>query len=163
MKRLRFSLRTLFAVVTVLGILCAFVLKVGQARHQKNIVDQIRQMGGGVDYECDVNGEPGALKKWLIDTCGKDFCSDVRRVWARTGFDDSKLDRLIPLLKELPTVQTLDLGFTDITDREVNKLTPLQWLPLISFLGTDINKGAVEELRVAMPRTRIARTLFDVR
>src|SRR5262245_36119166 len=112
----RFSLKTLFALVTVLGILCGwFAINIGEARHQKRIVEQIQEMHLSVDY--DRGGKPDVLQEWLVRIFGIDFCFDVG--WVRTNkqrLDDSQLERLIPLLKELPKLQYLHLGYSDISD-----------------------------------------------
>ena len=156
MKRLRFSLKTLFALVTVLGIVCGwFAIKIGEARHQKKVVDEIRAMGAMVTYDWDVRSA-SVLGQSLIDILGIDFCSNVVEVSvSRVKFDVSRLEELIPWLRELPRLEDLDLAFTNISDEQLKELVPLQGLKHISFVGTHVRGSqAFKDLQGAMPNTR---------
>ena len=158
MKRLRFGLKTLFALVTVLGILCGwFVFKVNEAGHQKRVVEEIRRMGSVVEYECDLEEPPRGLAKWRIDTFGKDFCCYAVEVKAGhpVFFDDLKLDRLIPLLKQLPKLEHLNLAFTDISNEHLKELTSLHSLKTLDLDFTKATKDTVDELQAALPTTTI--------
>jgi hypothetical protein len=159
MKRLRFSLKTLFALVTVLGIVCGwFAFKLSEARHQKRIVAQIRDMHVSVDYDWDSGRPLNNLEQNLIEVFGIDSCSNVNRVVPKgmqIAFDDARLEQLIPLLKQLPKLKQLNLGVTNISDAHLRELSQLQSLQSITLTGTRVTDQAVKELKVAMPQTVI--------
>jgi hypothetical protein len=151
MKLPRFSLKTLFGIVTILAIACGwFVFKLNKARHQREIVKQVRDLkvyaGADVPFESPT---------WLNDIRGKDWASNVNRL-DTIGLDDQELEQLIPLLRELPNVIRLNLVNTDITDKHLKGLMEFQSLKLIYFDGPHkVTHEAVEELRAAMPHTVI--------
>jgi len=155
MKWPQFSLRTLFVLVTILGIVCGwFAFKVNEARHQKRVVEQIWDMGATVSYVCDLVPSHG-LEKWMIAKFGKDFLSNAWKVSATRTFDDSQFERLIPLLKELPALEELNLSLSQISDKHLKELVHLHSLKALHLDFTLVTKDAVEELRSEMPKTTI--------
>ena len=67
----QFSLGTMFVVVTVLCVLCAWLaVKVNRAHRQRDAVDAIRRLGGYAAYE-------PAGPSWLRELLGDDFFAHV--------------------------------------------------------------------------------------
>ena len=132
----RFSLKTLFAVVTILALPCAwFAFELNKARHIRAVVAEIRKLGVGAYGPKD-----GVITK----------------LSAKRNFNDSELELLLPLLKEFPNVQTLDLSETAITNKHWKELSQFQSLTFINLIGAyKLTNEAIDELKTAMPHTRI--------
>ena len=129
---LQFSLRTLLLLVLVLGGLLAW--KVNMAKKQKASVAWVREIGGSVlyDYEVDENGNAYNNPKppappWLIDQLGIDFFDEVVSV----NLTNRKLRDLTPL-QGLKSVQWLRLAYTELSD-----LSPLAGLTDMRNLDLD--------------------------
>jgi len=120
-RRFRFSLRTLLALVVLLGVGLGWVVQ--QAERQRKAVEAIRKAGGIVryDYEMDEGGnaEP-PVPTWLMRLVGDDYFADVAAVGyvRREGIDDVLLEHI----KGLTELEFLLLHETDITDEDLNEL-----------------------------------------
>ena len=150
----QFRLRTLMVFVTLCAVACSwFAVKLQQARRQREAVEAIREAGGHVtyDYEIDADGSriqspepPGPA--WLRKTLGVDFFSDVRCVYFYalwSGFGDDGMEHL----KELPSLQELYLSHTQVGDaglEHLKGLTSLKWLRLSN---TKVSNAGLEHLR----------------
>jgi hypothetical protein len=103
---LRFSLRTLLAIVTALGLLLGVL--VHRANRQRRAVEAIRALGGTVRYDYEVGGLAEApLPDWLCRTVGLDFFCDVTRV---DFFDPTGLTRDEDLLRQFKPISDSDLA-----------------------------------------------------
>ncbi len=136
-SHLQVSLRTLLLLVLVLGGLLAW--KVNKTKKQEASVVWVREMGGSVlyDYEVDENGtahknpKPPA-PRWLIDQLGIDFFDEVVSV----NLFNTEVGDLTPL-QGLKSVQFLRLTNTDLSD-----LSPLARLTDMRSLyldGTEVS------------------------
>lgn len=136
MKLPRFSLKTLFALVTILALPCAwFAFELNKARHTRAVVAEIRKLYVGASGPKD-----GVITK----------------LSAKRNFNDSEFEQLLPLLKELPTVQILDLSETAITTKHWKELSQFQSLTVINLIGAyRLTNKDIQELETAMPHTRI--------
>ena len=82
---LKVSLRTLLLAITVLCAWLGFI--VNRANKQKQAVAWVRENGGRVVYDFDLNGPRGPIDdaepkdpKWLYQWIGIDYFADVRSV-----------------------------------------------------------------------------------
>ena len=117
---LRFSLRTLLVVITVLCVWLGF--KVNAARRQKEAVDAILKAGGTVFYDfqrpANVVGVPVATEppgaRWLRRLLGDEYFEDVIGV----GFSGVKKPTIDVLqqLSRLPKLETVNLSDTQVDD-----------------------------------------------
>jgi len=135
--RLQISLRTLLLLVLGLGGLLAW--KVNNARKQEASVAWVREMGGNVlyDHEVDENGTARNNPKppappWLIDQLGIDFFDEVVSV----NLTNTKVRDLKPL-QRLRSVQWLRLAYTDISD--LSPLAELTHLRNLDLDGTEVS------------------------
>jgi len=155
--KVRFSLKTLFAIVTVLAILCGwFAFKMGEARHQRRIVDQLQELHVGVIYYDPPSPRPMSFwERRCVQLLGPDFCFNVTQVNTASTLDDSRLEQLIPLLKELPKLEFLNLNYANVTDTHLKELVSVKSLKRIRFFKTKVTDQGIEDLKAAMPHTAI--------
>jgi hypothetical protein len=156
---LRFSLRTLLMVVTILGIWLG--LRVNASRRQSQAVAELLNMGCDVkyDFEATSNGESivGAVSpvpKWIISRTGPDLFHDISYVNLQYGDSDGRpvASRCTDLAYALDQVSLLPrprhLVLTDQGDDEalalVGKLTSLE---LLAIWGNDtITDAGIQKL-----------------
>lgn len=140
---LRFSLRTMLVVVTVLCALLGW--KVHQVNKQKRAVAWVEEMGGSFryDYEYDEGGfpifsftieRPGP--SWLREIVGLDYFATV--VGVRLFGPDCRVRDLSPL-EDLRKLRHLTLA-----DSQVSDLSPLEHLNALESL--DISGTRVTDL-----------------
>jgi hypothetical protein len=149
---LRFSLRTLLIVVTLLGIWLG--VKVDQARRQKRAVDTLRMLGAGVRYEhqrlpdgrFDDRIELD-VPAWARNLCGDDFFQTVRGVylWRRVSITDEELE----CLDDLPYLEVLHIDGLPITDAGLAHIPHPHRLTQLATDGTNIGDGFLHRLRSA--------------
>lgn len=162
-RLISFSLRTTLVAVTVFGVW--FGLHFRSVKRQQTSVEAIRQLGGEVwyDYEVEVFDCVGpkpesAVPEWLLRTFGRDHFHDVVEVspimsyeaWSSGGRPEILLSRLdeLPRLERLGVVQPV----TDRHLRQISELTQLRtlWLADAREITTDglRHLGKLSDLRV---------------
>jgi len=110
--RFRFSLRTLFAIVTLLAIYIGFQAR--RAQDQRRIVEQIEKIGGTVEYDYQYGGYREPLMeaeipgpKWLRTWIGDDYFIHVVEVQFARDVKDVIPLPLLQELRKLPHLETL--------------------------------------------------------
>jgi len=162
----RYSLRTMFVVVTVFCVWLTII--VNRARDQKWAVDAVLELGGEVIYEHQwgVSGPPGP--EWLRRFIGDEYFFSVYRVdLDNTKADDTTLasikrftdlehltlrdnqitDAGLEHLKGLTNLYGLDLSNTKITDAGLMHLKGLTNLQLLSLDNTKITNDWLVHLK----------------
>jgi len=130
----RYSLRTLFVVVTVFCVWVGITAK--RARDQKYAVETIREMGGWVFYEHQLDDRPMTITingklydrggiparpgpAWLRQIIGDEYFTTVNLVGMRgPQFNDASLE----VVKLLTDLKRLALYDTKITNEGLKKL-----------------------------------------
>ncbi len=171
----RFSLRTFLVVVTVLAVWIGWY--VNRAEKQRRAVKWVKENGGEVRYDFQLNGpepipEPGL--GWFRDLIGIDYFADVLLVKL---VSDEVID-LTPL-RGLPKLTHLGLTGTQVSDltplsglvnlenlwlygKQVSDLTPLSGLVNLEYLdiqGTQVSVEDAERLQDALPNC----VIYEVR
>ena len=151
--KLRFTLRTLFIVLTISAMWLGY--HTNDARRQRIAVEAIEAAGGRVRYDYQrtlanaKNGEaelPGP--SWLRSVLGDDFFRHVVKVdWnGKKAFGAEELRHL----RSLPRLDTLNLNFSGVNDSdlaEISKLPQLKKLHLEKCSGvTDAGLAHVSRL-----------------
>ena len=137
---IRFSLRTLLLLVTVLAIWLG--LQVQRAQNQRSAVRMIQQLGGSVEYDYQYRGnlfvddaQPSA-PKWLRKWIGDDFFVNVVVVHlSNTTADNSDLKSL----SHLKLLKRLYLAETSVTGQGLELLARCNQLEALNLSGTRVN------------------------
>ena len=90
-----------------------------------------------------------------VQLFGPEFCFNVTQVNTASTLDDSRLEQLIPLLKELPKLKFLNLNYANVSDKHLKELASVHSLKRIRFFKTHVSDQGIEELKAAMPQTTI--------
>lgn len=156
---LRFTLRTMLVVVTVLCGLLAW--NVQRARTQRQVVAWVHEKGGSVCYEYEFQSRISdphvplakrSLTKWLCRWLGADFCSSVYAVdLHETEVTDADLERLAALMQ----LRTLDLGFTPMKGPGLASLKRLSRLEYLSLYGCRHLEASFIEPLTQLPGLRL--------
>jgi hypothetical protein len=147
----RFSLRTLFVLVTVAAVWLGLTMK--RIRDQERAVARILELGGdvGYDYQWDYkyrprfetwsinsNSQPPG-PQWLRRLFGPQWNVDVLTVGIYRSTAVPATDRDLELLRNLPHVRAMDMNGSEvITDaglRHVGRLTNLTDLRILECAG----------------------------
>jgi hypothetical protein len=166
----QFSLRTLLVFMTLCAVACSWLaVKVQQAKRQREAVDAIQKLGGGVIYDYDVYGKPKPQPPpWLRYLLGDDFFANIGGVSFRnTQVTDAELEMLkgltqvhqlyvnspqvtdagLETLKGLTQLQGLCLNNTQVTDAGLETLKGLTQLQLLWLNNTRVTDAGLEELK----------------
>ncbi|WP_218933035.1 leucine-rich repeat domain-containing protein [Roseimaritima multifibrata] len=148
---LRFSMRSLLFVVTVVSVWLAVVSS--RARSQKQAIDRVKQLGGFVsyDYTLDTNmnwrkGPNLPAPVWLIDLTGEDY---VRTVWI-VNFDDKSdpSDDDLEVVERFDALKQLTLmNRKKITDEGLRHVSGLTELEVLALNGTNVSGEGLSHLR----------------
>jgi len=150
----RFSLRTMFIVITMLAVWLG--LHIHSARLQKQSVVATHEYGGSVRYDYQYpKGSYGRndidytatspVPRWLLDLVGVDFFHDVVEVDVRRPYGYSRQnlnadDGLLSRLRGFPELRRLELIHCGITDEGLRRL------PVIASLETlDLSYSSVTD------------------
>jgi hypothetical protein len=141
-----YSLRTLFVVVTVLGVSLGPAMY--HARQQKETVALIESLGGFVyyDYEEAPDGSFVARESpepaWLWNIIGKDICFNVVAVFNGVNTTDETLERV----SKLRYLHLLDVtSSVGVTDNGIKHLEGLTELDTLLLEGTSVTEQAAKE------------------
>jgi Leucine-rich repeat (LRR) protein len=144
--RFQYSLRTLLIFVSIVGVLCGWLgMFLQRVRHQRNVVVQIKTLGGEVIYDYQIAGmqagnfpasPPGPrIIRWIL---GDDVFAYVGAVYFKTPVNNKDL----PQLQELTHLKGVYLSSPGITDewlKIISEIPNLQWLSLL------VDKNITEE------------------
>lgn len=125
-RRIQFSLRTFFVLITALAVWLGLI--VVRIREQREAVRQVERIGGRVIYDWQ---QPGRLNRkpngpeWLRRVIGDDYFQTVEGVYGLGS--DADAVKAIPYLQQLPALKT------------------------ITFPYAAYSKGTLDELRAALP------------
>ena len=156
--RFQFSVRSLLMLTVAVALPSSWLAaEMKNAREQRIVVEAIRSIGGGVDYDFEYDAVRGPPEPhWLRQLLGQDFFSDVACVTMNGAPDAdaalrhvSRLTRLKELslrsvnlrdadlksIEGLTTLQTLDLSETRLTDRAIEHLRGLKQLRILILDG----------------------------
>jgi len=168
----QFSLRTLMIAVLVVGTgMATWIVPIKKrAERRKAVVDSIRQNGGRIvyDYEVDSSGNPinGAEPPgpaWLRRVLGDEFFATVIGATVTTSADMKNVWELstlrslgvftVPItdidlegIEELSQLKSLDLCFTNITDAGLKHLKSLSQLEDLKLSNTRVTGSGLKEL-----------------
>lgn len=115
----RFTLRTLLLVVTILCVWLA--IHTQRASWQRQLVQQIQKSWGEVEYVQKVQsslrpgGRPSHVPSWLLKSLGEDFFYDIKSVTTRDA-------GLLPKIAALSHLEELTISDHDLTDDELAAL-----------------------------------------
>jgi hypothetical protein len=157
MKRIRFSLRFLFvlltAVVFAVGlVLTPYVRMLSMANDQRRIANEIEAIGGSVGFsypflESDslwtslwiaLAGPHRIVKVSFIDFDGRDIADDG-----------------LVILRQASDAEALDLSNTNVNDASLNHLEGLSRLRVIDVRETDVTAIGIARLQKMLPDTKI--------
>lgn len=171
---LQFSLRTLVLSVLVLGVGFGWVTE--RVRRQRQAVSKIGSYGGQVtyDYQLDAFGKPRRDQfgnylhglqppgpQWLRELLGDDYFQSPVTIWLEidegVGFEDRELAALAESMESLPTLRTLSLRGSPITDEGLVHLRGLTQLRELNCMWTNVTDRGVDALQENLPRCHITR------
>jgi hypothetical protein len=141
-RRLRFSLKTLLIVVTLLALWLGYTAH--RARQQEQVVEAILDVGGRVTFAhqrgedhkdgartYDTRKEPNA-PSWLVTTIGADY---FRKVDSISLVNVPVTDEWLEQLGKLSSLDSLLLRNTNITGKGVARLHLLPKLEVLNVQG----------------------------
>jgi hypothetical protein len=146
MKRrwFRYSLRSFFLVVTLIGIFLGW--KINVARKQRDAVRAFQSYGATVryDYEFDIEGPKISDRKspnphWLVKYLGVDFFHDVVIVENRSGPPASDFRTILPHLAAFPRLRAITILAHPLKDDDLQFLASCKELSYILLAGNQIN------------------------
>ncbi len=160
----QFKLRTLLIAVPLLALpLSWFATRMEKARSQREAVEAIAKLGGGVRYDyhdgpCDPAEHP-PIPSLLLTLLGDDFFSDVVGVGF---FQDDVVDNDLTVLNTLRNLDFVELVEVPITDRGLHHLDGLHRLTYLNLKGSPITDVGLPQLtrlttlaRLDLTRTKI--------
>lgn len=146
-RRLRFSLRTLFLAVTCAAMFCAMALAIYQrGMRQRRAFERVYQLGGGATFEPNTSSSNAP-------SSNLEFC--FRNV-AMVNFSGQPInDEHIALVREFPRLKRLLLEGTTVDDQDLEQLQSLQHLEILILRDTPVSDAAVDRLRAKLPQCEI--------
>jgi hypothetical protein len=150
--RFQFSIRSLFALTIAVAIPCSWLaVEMKKAREQKEAVERITNMGGGVRYarKADAlgNGLPGSeppAPAWLQDLLGVDFFTEVVQAdFNSTGVTDAGLGPI----EGLPQLRWLFLGGTRVTDAGLERIRMSTRLEGVDLDYTQVTDSGLRHIK----------------
>jgi hypothetical protein len=156
---MRFRLRTLLIVISVLGIWLG--LQANRVNRQRRAVAALNAARAkfGYDYERDnaLNFIPNATPpapKWLRSVVGDDYFRRVTLVDFCFGYRDRQrrvfppiADADLQCLLLLPDIRILDIGHAEITDAGLANLRNLKQLRLLYLYHTKVSGSGLSHLQ----------------
>jgi hypothetical protein len=149
--RFQFRLQTLLAVLAVFLVWLGYYAE--RSHRQRRAVAAIEALGGHVSYGGDED-PAGGHSHWLEWRLGKDFISRVSAVFlAGRPIDDADLD----CLADLPSLETVNLANTSLTDAGLKRLHGLTLLRHVDVRFNQVSEEGVNSLRAALPNAKVLR------
>ncbi|MGO8753298.1 MAG: leucine-rich repeat domain-containing protein [Thermoguttaceae bacterium] len=141
----QFTLRSLFIVMFLACIGMSWVsVKMRQARKQKELVEEIKKLGGVAGHDDAVgNWILGVSPKWLRNLLGDDFFTTVDNVAYFTKVGDAGLKPLTGLTE----LRFLFLQNTKVTDAGLEHLKGLTRLVTLYVGETKVTDAGLEHLK----------------
>ena len=142
---MQFSLRTLLIVVTVFCIGFGWLgLKLKEGREQRNAIVAIRELGGRIGYEHEVDRSNPPGPEWLRQLIGDEYFFSVGAVQL-TG---SKVnDTSLSIIERFTDLKWLTLIGTKVTDAGLEHLKGLTNLQGLSIQYAEITDTGLEHLK----------------
>jgi hypothetical protein len=139
----QFSLAGLMAFVTAFSMLCGWLaLKMAQKRKERAVVARVKELGGNVFYDSELQGEDHPGPAWLRRIVGDDFFDGVNSVQL---FRDKQIDDRTMASLDLPTsIKTFTIFDMPIGDAGFARLKRLTALELLHLQRTEITDAALE-------------------
>lgn len=138
-RYLTFSLRTLFVVLTVLGIWLGVIAN--RAREQREAVRAIEKAGGFIAYY----GKQGERLKW--EKGNRDFEFHLFHTAARVGITSNRItDETCSQIARLPELKMVLLD-GPVSDRGLSRLTNLQHVESVLLRRTEITNAGISQLQ----------------
>jgi hypothetical protein len=166
----RISLRSLLLMMAVLCVLFAwFGACWYSAKRQERAVAALKPVGGaaGFDYRLKNHGPDSSSPKqaaWVPDglrkLLGRHFFETIRQVGFGNPNDPNRPitdDDAMETLRSLPGVRDLDLVFTDVTDRGVERV--VEYCPDLHYLYLHVNKNITDEAMKSVKKLHRLHTL----
>jgi hypothetical protein len=155
-RRLQFSLRAL--LITVTGLAIWLGVEVNNARRQREIVSAVREAGGEVQYDWQLDAghfdwmtgfkETGATHapgpEWLRRIAGDEFFQTVVAVCIVEN--PAITEERLPAIDELPALSMLILYDTQIDDRSLKRISKLHKLTYLGISRTNVTDAGMNHL-----------------
>jgi internalin A len=145
---LRFSLRTLFVLTTLIAVWLGFLSK--RAREQQLAVDRIAELGGSVGYDFQYGRDGARIKDatpvgwmWLRKMVGDHYFQRVVRVHLE---ERAVTDADLKLIGKLRHTTTLDLNDTSISDDGLAMLSGLSRLRRLGLARTRVSDAGLRHV-----------------
>ena len=145
---MRFSLRTLLLVTTVLVVWLGHLAE--QVHQQRAVVRAIERLHGSLGYDDSLSNSP--LRRWLASRLGRETVANIEAVYL--GGTAARDDDLAAL-KNLPRLSTVVLTSSPVTDAGLVHLRGLTSLETIDLRFTEVTEAGVADLRRCLPRAKI--------
>ena len=145
---MRFSLRTLLVITTVLFVWLGHLAE--QVHQQRAVVRATDRLHGSVGYDDSLSDSP--WRRWLGSRLGRETTANIEAVYlgGTTAGDDD-----LALLKKLPRLRTVVLTSSPVTDAGLGHLHGLTTLETIDLRFTGVTDAGVADLQRALPRAKI--------
>jgi len=132
-SRLRFTLRGLLALVTLLCIVLS--VWTHRARQQRRLIESIRFAGGDVHYDFQLWGDPSKqtqsrIPRWILDRLGEDYFHEVTEVTVKDP-------ALLPALTRFRRLECLTIFNRSLSDASTPPLARLRKLKALSVYPDD--------------------------
>jgi len=172
----RYSLRTLFIVVTVFCVWMGITAKL--AREQKQAVETIEALGGRVQYQHETNPSDPPGPEWLRRLIGDEYFFSIDVIhFSNPIVNDTSLASIKSLtgvkwlsltgsqitdtglvhLKGPNDLRGLHLNDTQITDTGLEQLKELTNLQRLYLRNTQVTDEGVKKLQQELPSLQITR------
>lgn len=160
---LRFSLRTLLITLTILGVWLGVTVE--RARKQERAASRVRELGGWVLYEFQIDSSTGRYFRgpkryqvspfgpsWLRKLLGPDLFN--KPVSINLGLTDVTDDDLV-FLQDMPQLRMVGVDKTRVSDAGLRHVVGLKHLEVLYLTHTLVTEDGVEWLREQRPELEI--------
>ncbi|MCE9546806.1 MAG: hypothetical protein K8T25_15105 [Planctomycetia bacterium] len=160
-KYLRYSLRTLLVIVTMISIACAiFAPRLYRARRQAAAISVITRKGGKIGYDFEVpvaphppgDGYPLPASDFMIRWVGIDFFADVDFLSFNFGsdFGDQNLSNVLAL----NGLREADICYSRLTEKSLDSFAKIRTLESLC-VPRAFSPDAIQRFRKARPDVRV--------